>query len=73
MRRTVVGVVTLVVPAMLSAQAQQGAALSPNQQLAHDIYKQLVEINTVDRANHFLCAKETITRQWKVLYETAHL
>ncbi len=48
MRLTVAAVATLVFPAVLSAQAQQGAALSPNQQLAHDVYKQLVEINTVD-------------------------
>ncbi|MGE5731807.1 MAG: M20/M25/M40 family metallo-hydrolase [Gemmatimonas sp.] len=48
MRLTVAAVATLVLPAVLSAQAQQGAALSPNQQLAHDVYKQLVEINTVD-------------------------
>ena len=44
MRLIVAGVATLVVPVMLAAQAQQGTALSPNQQLAHDIYKQLVEI-----------------------------
>ncbi|HVE35779.1 MAG TPA: M20/M25/M40 family metallo-hydrolase, partial [Gemmatimonadaceae bacterium] len=63
MRRTVVGVVTLVVPAMLSAQAQQGAALSPNQQLAHDIYKQLVEINTVDSVGSTTVAANAIAKR----------
>ena len=64
MRRTVVGVVTLVVPAMLSAQAQQGAALSPNQQLAHDIYKQLVEINTVDSVGSTTVAANAIAKRF---------
>ena len=64
MRRTVVGVVTLVVPAMLSAQAQQGAALSPNQQLAHDIYKQLVEINTVDSVGSTTVAANALAKRF---------
>ncbi|HEX7020078.1 MAG TPA: M20/M25/M40 family metallo-hydrolase [Gemmatimonadaceae bacterium] len=34
--------------ATAGAQYQQGAALDRNQQLARDIYKQLIEINTVD-------------------------
>jgi hypothetical protein len=58
MRLIVAGVATLVVPAMLAAQAQQGTALSPNQQLAHDIYKQLVEINTVDSVGSTTVASE---------------
>jgi acetylornithine deacetylase/succinyl-diaminopimelate desuccinylase-like protein len=64
MRRTVVGVVTLVLPAMFSAQAQQGAALSPNQQLAHDIYKQLVEINTVDSVGSTTVAANAIAKRF---------
>lgn len=34
--------------ATVGAQYQQGAALDRNQQLARDIYRQLIEINTVD-------------------------
>ena len=48
MRWSVAAFATLAVPAILSAQSQQGAALRPEQQLAHDIYKELVEINTTD-------------------------
>jgi acetylornithine deacetylase/succinyl-diaminopimelate desuccinylase-like protein len=64
MRLTVAGVATLVVPAMLAAQAQQGTALSPNQQLAHDIYKQLVEINTVDSVGSTTAAANAMAKRF---------
>ena len=64
MRLTVAGVATLVLPAILSAQAQQGAALSPNQQLAHDIYKQLVEINTVDSVGSTTVAANAMAKRF---------
>jgi acetylornithine deacetylase/succinyl-diaminopimelate desuccinylase-like protein len=64
MRLTVAGVATLVVPAMLAAQAQQGTALSPNQQLAHDIYKQLVEINTVDSVGSTTVAANAMAKRF---------
>jgi acetylornithine deacetylase/succinyl-diaminopimelate desuccinylase-like protein len=64
MRLTVAGVATLVLPAMLAAQAQQGTALSPNQQLAHDIYKQLVEINTVDSVGSTTVAANAMAKRF---------
>jgi acetylornithine deacetylase/succinyl-diaminopimelate desuccinylase-like protein len=64
MRLIVAGVATLVVPAMLAAQAQQGTALSPNQQLAHDIYKQLVEINTVDSVGSTTVAANAMAKRF---------
>ncbi len=64
MRLIVAGVATLVVPVMLAAQAQQGTALSPNQQLAHDIYKQLVEINTVDSVGSTTVAANAIAKRF---------
>jgi acetylornithine deacetylase/succinyl-diaminopimelate desuccinylase-like protein len=64
MRFTVVGVALLAFPAMLTAQAQQGAALTPNQQLAHDIYKQLVETNTVDSVGSTTVAASAIAKRF---------
>jgi acetylornithine deacetylase/succinyl-diaminopimelate desuccinylase-like protein len=64
MRLIVAGVATLVVPAMLAAQAQQGTALSPNQQLAHDVYKQLVEINTVDSVGSTTVAANAMAKRF---------
>jgi acetylornithine deacetylase/succinyl-diaminopimelate desuccinylase-like protein len=49
---------------MLAAQAQQGTALSPNQQLAHDIYKQLVEINTVDSVGSTTVAANAMAKRF---------
>ena len=64
MRFTVASVATLALPAVLAAQAQQGAALSPNQQLAHDIYKQLVEINTVDSVGSTTVAADAMAKRF---------
>src|SRR3954466_8088309 len=65
MRRTVVGVAALVFPAILAAQAQQGATLSPNQQLAHDIYKELIEINTVDSVGSTTVAANAVAKRFR--------
>lgn len=64
MRFPVASVVTLALPAILAAQAQQGTALSPNQQLAHDIYKQLVEINTVDSVGSTTVAADAMAKRF---------
>jgi len=64
MRLFVAGVVTLALPAVLSARAQQGSALTPNQQLAHDIYKQLVETNTVDSVGSTTVAANAIAKRF---------
>jgi acetylornithine deacetylase/succinyl-diaminopimelate desuccinylase-like protein len=64
MRLTVAGVATLALPAVLAAQAQQGGALSPHQQLAHDIYKQLVEINTVDSVGSTTVAADAMAKRF---------
>ena len=64
MRFTVASVATLALPAVLAAQAQQGAALSPDQQLAHDIYKQLVEINTVDSVGSTTVAADAMAKRF---------
>ena len=47
-------------PTRLSAQAQQGSALRPEQQLAHDIYKELVEINTTDSTGNVTTAATAV-------------
>jgi len=64
MRLFVAGVVTLALPAVLAAQAQQGSALTPNQQLAQDIYKQLVETNTVDSVGSTTVAANAIAKRF---------
>jgi acetylornithine deacetylase/succinyl-diaminopimelate desuccinylase-like protein len=64
MRFSVASVATLALPAVLAAQAQQGSALSPNQQLAHDIYKQLVEINTVDSVGSTTVAADAMAKRF---------
>jgi acetylornithine deacetylase/succinyl-diaminopimelate desuccinylase-like protein len=45
--RRITGLLLIVLAIGTSADARQNAALAPHQQLAHDIYKELVEINTV--------------------------
>jgi acetylornithine deacetylase/succinyl-diaminopimelate desuccinylase-like protein len=52
-------VAAVVLPAALAAQVQQ-AALRPEQQLAHDIYKQLVEINTADSVGNTTTAANAV-------------
>jgi acetylornithine deacetylase/succinyl-diaminopimelate desuccinylase-like protein len=65
MRLTVASLATLVLPALLGAQqpARQ-PALNAQQQLAHDIYKELVEINTVDSVGSTTVAANAIARRF---------
>jgi acetylornithine deacetylase/succinyl-diaminopimelate desuccinylase-like protein len=64
MRRPVVLLATLLVPTALAAQVQQ-AALRPEQQLAHDIYKELVEINTADSTGNTTTAATAVARRFR--------
>ena len=65
MRFTVATLATIVLPAILAAQAQQGAALRPEQQLAHDIYKELVEINTADSVGSTTVAANAVAKRFR--------
>jgi len=47
----------LAIPALLSAQS-----LSPHQQLAHDIYKELIEINTADSVGNTTTAANAVAK-----------
>jgi acetylornithine deacetylase/succinyl-diaminopimelate desuccinylase-like protein len=58
-------VATLALPAVLAAQAQQGSALRPEQQLAHDIYKELVEINTTDSTGNVTTAATAVANRFR--------
>lgn len=62
--RIAVGLATLAVPAVLAAQAQQGA-LRPEQQLAHDIYKELIEINTADSVGNTTTAANAVAKRFR--------
>src|SRR5262245_20454504 len=48
----------LVLPVALSAQA-----LAPHQQLAHDIYKELIEINTADSVGNTTTAASAVAKR----------
>jgi len=63
MRRFLVAVSTLCVPAVLAAQTQQG--LTPAQQLAHDVYKELIEINTADSVGNTTLAADAVARRFR--------
>ncbi|HTI62103.1 MAG TPA: M20/M25/M40 family metallo-hydrolase [Gemmatimonadaceae bacterium] len=65
MRVSIVALATIVLPATLAAQAQQGAALRPEQQLAHDIYKELVEINTADSVGSTTVAANAVAKRFR--------
>ena len=65
MRLSVVALATIVLPATLAAQAQQGAALRPDQQLAHDIYKELVNINTADSVGSTTVAADAVAKHFR--------
>ncbi len=61
MRLTVVALLAvLTTPAVLAAQQQN---LTPAQQLAHDIYKELVEINTVDSVGSTTVAADAVAKR----------
>jgi acetylornithine deacetylase/succinyl-diaminopimelate desuccinylase-like protein len=59
MRLFVVSIATLALPALLSAQA-----LPPHQQLAHDIYKELIEINTADSVGNTTTAANAVAKRF---------
>jgi acetylornithine deacetylase/succinyl-diaminopimelate desuccinylase-like protein len=59
MRLSVACIATLAVPALLSAQA-----LQPHQQLAHDIYKELIEINTADSVGNTTTAANAVAKRF---------
>src|SRR5689334_11963642 len=63
MRRFLVAVTTMCVPAVVSAQTQQG--LTPTQQLPHDIYKELIEINTADSVGNTTLAADAVARRFR--------
>ena len=62
MRFVVSAVATAALPALLAAQTQ-AAALRPEQQLAHDIYKELVEINTADSVGSTTVAANAVAKR----------
>ena len=63
MRRFLIAVTTLCVPAVLGAQTQQG--LTPAQQLAHDVYKELIEINTADSVGNTTLAADAVAARFR--------
>ncbi len=56
--RFAVSAVALLVPALLSAQS-----LTPDQQLARDIYKELIEINTADSVGSTTVAADAVAKR----------
>jgi len=62
MRFVVSAVVTVALPALLTAQTQ-ASTLRPEQQLAHDIYKELVEINTADSVGSTTIAANAVAKR----------
>jgi acetylornithine deacetylase/succinyl-diaminopimelate desuccinylase-like protein len=62
MRFSAVPIVALVIPALLAAQSQ---SLTPAQQLAHDIYKELIEINTSDSVGNTTTAANAFAKRFR--------
>jgi len=62
MRFVVSAIATAALPALLAAQTQ-ASALRPEQQLAHDIYKELVEINTADSVGSTTVAANAVAKR----------
>jgi acetylornithine deacetylase/succinyl-diaminopimelate desuccinylase-like protein len=62
MRFSAVPIVALAIPALLAAQSQ---TLSPTQQLAHDIYKELIEINTSDSVGNTTTAANAVAKRFR--------
>jgi acetylornithine deacetylase/succinyl-diaminopimelate desuccinylase-like protein len=58
MRASVVPLLSFALPAALAAQA-----LAPHQQLAHDIYKELIEINTADSVGNTTTAATAVAKR----------
>jgi len=63
--RFAVALSALALPTLLAAQYQQGSALRPDQQLAHDVYKQLVEINTADSVGSTTVAASAVAKRFR--------
>jgi acetylornithine deacetylase/succinyl-diaminopimelate desuccinylase-like protein len=61
--RLAVAFAALALPVALNAQYQQGSPLRADQQLAHDIYKELVEINTVDSVGSTTVAANAVAKR----------
>jgi len=62
MRFTVASIATLAFPVLLAAQSQP---LTPAQQLAHDIYKELIEINTSDSVGNTTTAANAVAKRFR--------
>jgi len=62
MRFSAMPIVALAVPALLAAQSQR---LTPTQQLAHDIYKELIEINTSDSVGNTTTAANAVAKRFR--------
>ena len=62
MRFSAVPIVALAIPALLAAQSQ---TLTPVQQLAHDIYKELIEINTSDSVGNTTTAANAVAKRFR--------
>src|SRR4051812_46853429 len=54
----------LVVAALLTTSATLFAQAAPHQVLAHDIYKQLVEINTADSVGNVTVAAQAMAKRF---------
>ena len=59
---SVASIATFALPVVLAAQVQQG--LTPAQQLAHDIYKELVEINTADSVGSTTVSANAVAKRF---------
>lgn len=62
MRFLAMPIVALAIPAVLAAQSQ---SLTPTQQLAHDIYKELIEINTSDSVGNTTTAANAVAKRFR--------
>jgi acetylornithine deacetylase/succinyl-diaminopimelate desuccinylase-like protein len=62
MRFSVVPIVAIAIPALLTAQSP---SLTPVQQLAHDIYKELIEINTSDSVGNTTTAANAVAKRFR--------
>ena len=55
---------SILVAASARAQVTQAAALKPHQQLARDIYKELIEINTADSVGNTTAAADAMAKRF---------
>ena len=62
MRFSAVPIVALAFPAVLAAQSP---SLTPVQQLAHDIYRELIEINTSDSVGNTTTAANAVAKRFR--------